>query len=88
MLSTSSSSCPLTHPYSEKLLFTGVATLLVAQSVKNLPAVQETQVRSVGRADPGEKEVATRTRILAWEIIQTEEPGRLQCLESQDSDMT
>ena len=41
---------------------------LVAQLVKNLPAVQKTQVRSLGREDPLEKEKATHSNILAWEI--------------------
>ena len=45
---------------------------------KNLPAVQETQVRSLGQEDPLEKEMATHSSILAWEIPWTEEPGGLQ----------
>ena len=45
--------------------------------VKNLPAMQETQVQPLGREDPLEKEVATHSSILAWEIPQTEEPGGL-----------
>ena len=48
--------------------------------LKNLPAVQETQVRSLGREDPLEEGVATHSRILAWEIPWTEEPGGLQCI--------
>ena len=44
---------------------------LVAQSVKNLPAVQESWVRSLGREDPLEKEMATHSSILAWEISWT-----------------
>ena len=51
---------------------------LVAQRVKGLPAMQETWVRSLGREDPLEKEMATHSIILAWEIPWTEEPGRLQ----------
>ena len=51
---------------------------LVAQTVKNPPAVQEMQVQSVGREDPLEKEVATHSYILAWEISWTEPPGGLQ----------
>ena len=43
--------------------------------VKGLPAVQETQVQSLGREDPLEKEMATHCSILAWEIPWTEEPG-------------
>ena len=53
---------------------------LVAQLVKNLPAVQETQVRSLGWEDPLEKEMATHSSILAWKISWTEEPGGLQSM--------
>ena len=56
---------------------------LVAQMVKNLPALQETRVQSLGREDPLEKGVATPSSILAWRIPWTEEPDRLQSLESQ-----
>ena len=64
---------------------TGVQTCalpisLVAQSVKNLPAVQETQVRSLGWEDPLEKEMATHSSILAWKISWTEEPAGLQSM--------
>ena len=58
-------------------------TSLVAQLVKNLPVMQETQVRSLGQKDPLEKEMATNSSILAWEIPQTEEPGGLQSMELQ-----
>ena len=58
---------------------------LIAHLVKNLPAVQETRVRLLGRDDPLEKETATLSRILAWEIPWTEEPGGLQSIESQKS---
>ena len=51
---------------------------LVAQLVKNLPAVQETRVRSLGWEDPLAKEMATHSSILAWKILWTEEPGGLQ----------
>ena len=50
---------------------------MVAQMVKNLPALQETQVRSLGREDPLEKEMVTHSSSLAWRIPWTEEPGRL-----------
>ena len=50
---------------------------LVAQSVNNLPAMQETRVRFLGQEDPLEKEMATHSSILAWRIYWTEEPGRL-----------
>ena len=56
---------------------------LVAQTVKRLPAMQETWVRSLGREDPLEKEIATHSSILAWSIPWTEEPGRLQSMGSQ-----
>ena len=46
--------------------------------VKNLPGMQETQVRSLGQVDLLEKEMATHSKILAWEIPWTMEPGRLQ----------
>ena len=55
----------------------------VAQTVKSLPVVRETQVQSLGQEDPLEKEMATHSSILAWEIPWTEEPGGLQSLESQ-----
>ena len=55
----------------------------MAQMLKNLPAVQETQVRFLGREDPLEKEMATHRSILAWEFPRTEEPGRLHSMGSQ-----
>ena len=51
--------------------------------VKNPPATQETQVRSLGWEDPLEKEMATHSRILAWRIPWTEKPGGLQSTGSQ-----
>ena len=56
---------------------------LVAQTVKHLPAVWETWVRSLGWEDPLEKEMATHSSTLAWKILWTEEPGRLQSMGSQ-----
>ena len=56
---------------------------LIAQSVKNLSVMQETQVQFLGREDLLEKEMATHSHILAWRIPGTEEPGRLQSLVSQ-----
>ena len=56
---------------------------LVAQLVKNLPAVQETRGRSLGWEDPLEKEMATHSSIRAWKISWTEEPGGLQPMRSQ-----
>ena len=52
----------------------------MAQTVKNLPAMQETWVRNLGWEDPLEKEMATHSSILAWGIPWTEEPGWLQSL--------
>ena len=54
----------------------------MAQTVKNLPAMQETQVRSLDLEDPLEKGMATHSNILAWKIPQTEEPGGLQSIMS------
>ena len=56
---------------------------LVAQTVKNLPAMQETWVRSLCWEDPLEKGMATHSSILAWRSSWIEEPGRLQSTESQ-----
>ena len=50
----------------------------VAQTVKNLPAVQETGIPSLGQEDPMEEGMATHSSILAWRVPQTEEPGGLQ----------
>ena len=54
--------------------------------VKNLPAIQEMQVRFLGGEDPLEREMAMHSSILAWEIPRTEEPGRLQSMGSQSID--
>ena len=62
-------------------------TSLVAQTIKNLPAMQETQLQSLGREDPLEKGMATHSSILASRIPWTAEPGGLQFLGSQ-RDMT
>ena len=53
---------------------------LVAQTVKNLPAMPETQVQSLGEDDPLEKDMATRSSILAWRIPWTEEPSGPQSI--------
>ena len=50
----------------------------MAQMVKNLPAIRETQVQSLGQEDPLERGMASHTSILAWRIPWTEEPGGLQ----------
>ena len=55
----------------------------MAEIVKRLPVMQETQVRSLDWEDPLEKEMATHSRILAWRIPWTEEPGGLQSIGSQ-----
>ena len=57
--------------------------MLVAQTVKYLPATQETQVRPLGWEDPLEEEMATCSSVLAWKIPWTEEPGGLPSMESQ-----
>ena len=56
-----------------------IGASLVAQRVKHLPVMRKTQVRSLGREDPLEKEMATHSSFLAW----TEEPGGLQSMGSQ-----
>ena len=56
---------------------------LVAQMVKNLPAMQETWDQSLGQEDPLEEEMGTHASILAWRILWTEEPGGLQNMGSQ-----
>ena len=59
-------------------LFTFFYGTLVAQMVKNLPAIQETQLCSLDQVDPLEKGMATHSSILAWRIPWTDEPGGLQ----------
>jgi len=61
---------------------------LVAQTVKNLPAMQDTWVPSLDREDPLEKGMATHSSILAWRSPWTEEPGRLQSMGQKESEMT
>ena len=56
---------------------------LVAQTVKNPPAVQETQIQSLGGEDALEKGMEIHSSILAWRIPWTEEPGKLQSTGSQ-----
>ena len=60
-----------------------MVTSLVAQTVKNLPAREETWVCSLGWEDSLEKGMATHYSILAWRISGTEEPGKLQSMELQ-----
>ena len=61
---------------------------LVVQLVKNLPAVQETWVGSLGQEDPLEKGMATHSSIIAWKVLLTEEPGGPQSMGSQELDTT
>ena len=60
---------------------------LVAQVVKNLPAMQETQVQSLGQEDPLEKRMATHSSLPAWGVPWTEEPGKLQSVGLSELDM-
>ena len=61
---------------------------LVAQMVKRLPAVQETQVQSLDQEDALEKEMAAHSSMLSWRIPWTEEPGGLQSMGLKESDTT
>ena len=61
---------------------------LMVQLVNNPPPRQETQVLSLGREDPLEKEMATHSSILAWRIPWTEEPGELQDMGSDSTEVT
>ena len=61
---------------------------LIAQSVRNLPAMQETWIRFLGQEDSLEKEMAIHSSILAWKIPWTEEPSRLQSTGLQELDTT
>ena len=61
---------------------------LVAQTVENLPAMQETQVLSLGWEYPLEKEMAIHSSILAWRRPRTEDPGGLQFMGHKESDTT
>ena len=60
---------------------------MLTRTVKNLPVMQKTQAESLSQEDPLEKEMATHFSILAWRIPWTEEPGGLQSMGSQESDM-
>ena len=61
---------------------------LVAETVKNLPAVQETQVLSMGQEDPLKNRMATHSVILAWRVPWTKEPSRLPFMGYKQQDMT
>ena len=86
--------CYLTAFYPEQNFFQNWSQFsqtqasLVAQSVKNLPAMQETWVRFLGQEDPLEEETATHSSILACRIPWTDEPNRLQSMELQELDTT
>ena len=67
--------------YQQGILLPGAS--LVAQTVKKVPAMQETQVRSLGQEGPLEEGMAPRSSILAWRIAWTDEPGGLQSMGSQ-----
>ena len=94
--SLAGSSSPLGHKESDtterlSLHFTSTiydGTSLVAQLVKSLSAMQETWFRFLGWEDCLEKEMAIHSSILAWKISWTEEPGGLQSMGPQESDMT
>ena len=72
----------LTHSLQKfhKTIYPLYGASLVAQTVKNLPAMQETQVRSLSWDDPLEKGMATHSSILAWKIPRTEGPGEQQSM--------
>ena len=76
------------YPVLKKKLFIFNWASLVAQTVNNLPAVQEIQVRLLGWEDPLEKEMAIHSSILAWKIPWTGESGGLQSLGLQELDTT
>ena len=65
------------------VLASGKRTSLVAQTVERLSTMRETRVRSLGREDPLEKEMAIHSSTIAWKMPWTEEPGRLQPVGSQ-----
>ena len=60
----------------------------MAQLIKNLPVMPETQVQSLGWEDPLKKGMATHSSILAWRIPRVEKPGGLQSMGSQEPDTT
>ena len=78
------------HQAKHHLLATALQASQVAQRLKRLPAVWKTRVQSLDWEDPLEKEMATRSSILAWRIPWTEEPGRLQStgLQKKELDTT
>ena len=71
------------QPEGQTLHATKIKTSLVAQTVKRLSTMRETWVRSLGREDPLEREMAIHSSAIAWKIPWTEEPDRLQSMGSQ-----
>ena len=71
------------HVSSPLTIILRVIAFLVAQMVKNLPAMQETEIQSLGWEDPPREGMATHSSTLAWRIPWTEEPGGLQSMVSQ-----
>ena len=67
----------------QELITEDITIALVAQRLKCLPGMQETRVRSLGREDPLEKEMATHSSTLTWRIPWKEEPGSLHSMGSQ-----
>ena len=74
---------PMTLYVTGQWIFFFFLPIFVAQTIKNVPAMQETWVWSLGREDPLEEGMATHSSILAWRIPWTEEPGRLQSMKLQ-----
>ena len=70
-------------PFTSPIMLRYVSSSLVAQTVKRLSTMRETQVRYLGREDPLEKEMAAHSSTIAWKITWPEEPGRLQSMGSQ-----
>ena len=79
---------PGLDPWARKIPWRKAWQPPMTQMVKNLPAVQETWVQSLGREDPLEKDMATHFSILAWRIPWTEEPGGLKSRSHKESDTT
>ena len=68
-------------------IWPGIRPTLMTQKAQNLPTKQETRAQSLGCKDAIEKGMATHSSILAWRILRTKDPGGLQCMESQETDM-
>ena len=70
----------MAREFQRNIYFCFIGASIIAQLVKNLPVMQKTGVRFLGREYPLEKEMAIHSSILAWKIPWTEEPGRLQSM--------